>query len=219
MRLRLENGEIVTLDDSLVGLSEFLVTIRRDAAPLASLESIIKCGPHKKSCTAFMKALTGALQKQGAAELSEDHIRQLGNPDSALCQAVCSEFGTEPELLNCLEYVHMNVDTLLNPVVHRIAFLKDPQLLLALEFLKIRCSRRGNDMFKDLPFALQGWDARKNMRTLVHSDLVPYVEFIEHLDDTALVVRARHCDEPPSHPGRRIWLKPHLSSRFTHSRF
>lgn len=192
MRFRLENGTVVVLEDQWVDLCQLFTQIREQVHVLTTLDDTLRESPFKKIRTEFIDVLKRVLQTStGLEQPDEEHVRQLGNPDSTLSQAVKREVADNEQMMGCLEFVHVNIDRLLAPIVHRLRFVKDRTLLLVLDYLKIPSTRRSNTMFEALPFSYQGCDSHTDFKTLVDASLHPYVDFVEKLDDEMLMEMAR----------------------------
>ncbi len=184
MLFRLENGALETLDDSLTDLSVFFTNIRELVNPLNTLEETLRKGPYKKIRNDFIELLKKSLAalNNGCQDLTDEYIHQLSNPDSPLSLHLKTQASDET-MRNCLDFVHVNIDELLSPAIHRMKFVKDKTLLLVLEYLKIPCPRRSDTMFESLPFSYQGRDHNTDFRSLLDPCLHPYIDFIEKLND------------------------------------
>jgi len=195
MRFRLENGTVVVLEDDRVELCQLFQQIHDQVQVFVTLDETLRESPYKKIRTEFVDRLKRVLKNTtGLNQPTEEHIRQLGNPDATLSQAFKQDLvagANDEQLQGCLEYVHTHIDRLLSPIVHRLRFLKDRTLLAVIEYLKIASSRRSNTMFESLPFSYQGCEANTDFRTLVDVSLHPYIDFVEKLDDDMFMELSR----------------------------
>lgn len=203
MHFRLEKGQMVTVDDRCLDLCQLFTQFQTQAHVLTTLDELLRESPFRKIRTDFIEMVKKVWQATMSSSSSsssavvavplmdEDHVRQLGNPDSVFSQALKREAAQNEQTLGCLDFVHVNVDRLLAPIVHRVRFLKDKTLLAVSEYLQLSSPRRSNTMFDTLPASYQGSDPHANFRTLVHASLHPYVAFVEALDDDMLMEMAR----------------------------
>lgn len=193
MQFRLEDGTVVTLDEALLDLCQLFSQYHAQMHVFLLLDDTLKASAYRQIRVEFVETLKRVVRRlSGSDQPSEEQVRQLSNPDSLLCQAFKCEVDARPveertNLLNCLEYVHVNVDQLLAPVIYRLSFLKDRTLLAVLDFLRLPSSRRANGMFETLPLAFQGCEPDTPLQNLVDPSLHAYVTFALQLDDEMLM--------------------------------
>lgn len=186
MRFLLESGEVVFLCDEKADLSTLFTQILQDSNVFTTLDETLKYSTHfKKNRKEFVDLLKRVMAE---GDTNEERVRQLANPESELSVAMRRAIGEHnQELQGCLEYVHTNIDYLLAPIRHRLAFVKDNTMRLVIEYLNIQSPLRSTTMFDSLPFAYQGRTKDTDLRTLVDPKLVPYIDFIEQLSDDCLM--------------------------------
>jgi len=190
MLFRLHNGSLISLNDNLIGLSEWLESIQEDVQPMCLLAEAIKKSPYKR-----VKALyIHAVEEMFRGSVGDEELKGLSNPESKLSVELKAKFTDQPEqemLEGALEYTHTNIDTIFDPVIHHIKFLKDETLTSVIEFLQIPCTRRSDDMFEGLPFLMQGCPPGTDLKTIADPSLHSYIDFIRKIDGEPLMDLAK----------------------------
>lgn len=199
MLFRLHNGSLVSLDDQLTDLSTFLKSIVADVQPIHLLNNLIKQSPHKKQRKVFMKIVSELckgsdeskkLSLDDEPQMSDEELKQFLDRDSKMMvdlREKCKAHSERDLLEPLLEYIHKNVETIFEPLIHTLKFLKDDIFLIMIEFLQIESSKRGVDMFENLPYLMQANHQSSDVKAVVDPALHPYLDFIRKIDDNMLL--------------------------------
>jgi hypothetical protein len=194
MLFRLHNGALVILEDKWIDLSEFLTKIHQEAQPLELLSAMLQKSAWKKVKPVLLKIL----EETCGLQCEEAELKQLSLADSDLTKAIqerISLLNPASDRVACeeaLQYIREHVDTIFEPLIHHIRFLKDDVFLLILEYLQISSSSRDSQMFKGLPYLLQGCPPGTDIKTVLDPALHGYIDFISKIqDDTMLLELAK----------------------------
>lgn len=188
-----QTNELVELDDSLIDLSLFLKDIYQKTQPLHLISTFLQtnseyCG-HK---ILFISTLEDVLEQCNTPHLS---VIWLQDEKSAFMQKLnhyLNGHSEEKVLRKTLAFVCQHLDSIIDPKVYVLKFVKDKILKLVIQYLRIQSPKRGNDMFKMWPTLMQNCPPQGNMKDLTDSDLHVYIEFVESIPEEDLkdVIRA-----------------------------
>ena len=181
MLFRLHNGSTVSVENHLLNLSEFLENELKNVQPLNLINEALKNSPYKRVKPFFMKAVEDLIPEGFHGDDMKHY--ELGNSESKIYQDLQQKFSNHPDqeaLEGALEYLQTNIDEVFAKLIHHIKFLKDETMLLVVEFLNIRCSKRSevDDMFNRLPFHMQGCPPGVDLKTMADPALHVYIDFI-----------------------------------------
>lgn len=185
---------MIYLETSKADLCDVFREMTKESLPMNKLVFALQKSPYKKIRQEFVTLLSKHINLEGE-ELDADTISQLGQPASALSQRIREDCQNNTQLLGCLDYVQINIETIFKDVVDRMKMVKGAALQQVVDFLHIACPIRGPDMFDNLPHLLQGIGPEVNLRSVVDPVLHPYIDFVEALDEKSIteLVRASHC--------------------------
>jgi len=198
MLFRLHNGSLISLEDQLTDLSIFLKSIVADVQPIHLLMNMIKKSPHRKQRKTFIKILTDILKTEESKKISledevhmsDEELKQFLEWDSKLFVILKEKCKANPEhelLEPLLEYIHKNIESIFEPLIHTLKFLKDDVFLIIIEFLQIESAKRGVDMFENLPYLMQANPSTSDIKAVVDPGLHAYMDFIRKIDDNILL--------------------------------
>jgi len=204
MLFRLHNGSLISLEDHLTDLSIFLKSIVADVQPIFLLTNMIKKSPHKKQRKPFIKILSDILlsgnrdeskklsleDESSVTHITDEELKQFMDWDSPLFVSIrekCKAHADHDALEPLLEYIYKNVETIFEPLIHTLKFLKDDIFLVIIEFLQITSTKRSVDMFENLPYLMQANPQTSDLKAVVDPALHPYMDFIRKVDDSVLM--------------------------------
>ena len=183
---RLNNGEIVEVNDNDVELSEFMTAIQTSVDPVQLIEEFIG-----KSDFKVVRDVINPLMVFDIKELNDP--KKLNIVKDSIQEL--KESHVDKKILEIVTKVHKNLDEIFRPVVHRIKFLSDDVMGLIIEFLSIPCAcERSDGMLDNLPYGIQGCAPGTPLSSLVNTPFIPYAKFIEdRSDDELLKISVAAC--------------------------
>lgn len=184
MLIRLQSSLLLPIEDKLVDLSQFLSDILKDEQPIRLLGEALRNSQYKSVKPFFVSTLESMVQ----SPMNDRELKQLCDPESRLCQELRQRFEeqSEQELLQgALQYVHTNIDTIFDPVIHHLKFLNDESITNVVEFLQIPCmaDKRNDNMFEVLPSIMQGCPPGSDLKAIVDPALHAYIDYIREIKD------------------------------------
>lgn len=199
MWIRLKSGETIELLDEWLTLSPWLALLHKTSEPVSEIHRILKQqGTNKATRNEIIQVLhdfheTRASLDTGGEPVTLKYLLQHHGADIlAYMKETRPQLTTSVEIEEALNCLFQAASSQLDDQTVVFNFVEDHILLWVIEFLRIQSPKRGLDMFNEVIAQEYGTPPSTPLESVVHRDLLPYVEFLHRIPDheSADVARA-----------------------------
>lgn len=199
MWIRLNNGETVELMEDWLTLSPWLTLLHKTSEPVSEIHRILKQqGTNKATRNEIIQVLhdfheTRASLDTGGEPVTLKYMLQHHGADIlAYMKDARPQLATNVEIEEALQCLFQAASSQLDEQTVAVNFVEDHILLWVFEFLRIQSPKRGPEMFDEVIAQEYGTPPSTPLESVVHRDLVPYVQFLHRIPDheSADVARA-----------------------------
>jgi hypothetical protein len=180
MLFRMHDQSVQNIDVDKIDLCEYFQIIKNDAGMSNVLTEYLRTTPFKKYRTLVVQMIEDLC----ADATEEVTIKELLQTDCKIYRKLRErveqgESVHKIEIGSVIDHIQENANSIFEPVIFHIKFMKDNILRHVLEFLSIECKFRSENMFDNLPLLTQTYSNDCDFKLILDQCYLNYMIFIE----------------------------------------